>query len=90
MLRLTLVSHKLLIVKQSRAEAEGEGKYIKQTGGRGQYGHCLISIKPKDRGTGYEFIDEIRGGAIPQEFITPVDKGVKSHGAWLCGRLPND
>ncbi len=58
-------------------EAEGEGKYIKQTGGRGQYGHCLIRIQPKDRGTGYEFIDEIRGGSIPQEFIKPVDKGIQ-------------
>lgn len=58
-------------------EAEGEGKYIKQTGGRGQYGHCLIEIKPKERGTGYEFINEIRGGSIPQEFITPVNKGIK-------------
>lgn len=56
---------------------EGEGKYIKQTGGRGQYGHCLIRIEPKERGAGYEFINEITGGAIPREFINPVDKGIQ-------------
>ena len=56
--------------------AEGEGKYIKQTGGRGQYGHCLIKIEPKDRGDGYEFINEITGGAIPREFIKPINKGI--------------
>ena len=56
--------------------AEGEGKYIKQTGGRGQYGHCLIKIEPKEQGAGYEFIDEIKGGVIPREFIKPIDKGI--------------
>lgn len=56
--------------------AEGEGKYIKQTGGHGQYGHCWIRIAPKARGEGFEFIDEIKGGAIPREFIKPVEKGV--------------
>jgi elongation factor G len=58
-------------------ESEGEGKYIKQSGGRGQYGHVFLRIKPKERGTGYEFVDEVKGGAIPREFITPVDKGVQ-------------
>lgn len=57
--------------------AEAEGKYIKQSGGRGQYGHCFLRVEPKDRGTGYEFIDEIKGGAIPREFIPAVEKGVK-------------
>lgn len=56
--------------------AEGEGKYIKQTGGRGQYGHCLIKIEPKDRGDGYEFINEVTGGDIPREFIKPINKGI--------------
>jgi len=56
--------------------AEGEGKYIKQTGGHGQYGHCWLRIEPKPRGEGFEFIDEIKGGAIPREFIKPVEKGV--------------
>lgn len=58
-------------------EAEGEGKYIKQTGGRGQYGHVLLKVAPKDRGTGYEFVNEITGGTIPKEFIEPVNKGVQ-------------
>jgi len=58
-------------------EAEGEEKYIRQSGGKGQYGHVLLKVKPKERGAGFEFIDEIKGGAIPKEFIAPVQKGVK-------------
>jgi len=57
--------------------AEGEGKYIKQTGGHGQYGHCFIRISPKTRGEGYEWVNEIKGGAIPREFIAPIEKGIK-------------
>ncbi len=56
--------------------AEGEGKYIRQTGGRGQYGHCLLRIEPLPRGQGREFVSEIVGGAIPREFIPPIEKGV--------------
>lgn len=56
--------------------ATGEGKYIRQSGGRGQYGHCLIRIEPLGRGEGYEWNSEIKGGAIPQEFITPINKGI--------------
>ena len=54
-----------------------EGKYIKQSGGRGQYGHCFINIRPKERGTGFTFNNKIVGGAIPREFITSVEKGIK-------------
>ena len=57
--------------------AQAEGKYIKQSGGRGQYGHVWLRITPQERGKGFEFVSEIRGGVIPQEFITPVEKGVK-------------
>ena len=57
--------------------AEAEGKYIRQSGGRGQYGHVKLKVAPKERGAGYEFIDSIKGGIIPQEFINPVEKGVK-------------
>ncbi len=57
--------------------AEGEGKYIRQTGGRGQYGHCWLRIEPRARGEGFEFVSEIKGGAIPQEYIGPIEKGVK-------------
>jgi len=59
------------------APSEGEGKYIKQSGGRGQYGHALIRIEPKDRGEGYEFVNDIKGGAIPREFINPTDAGIQ-------------
>ena len=60
-----------------KTEAEGEGKYIRQSGGRGQYGHCFIRVAPKGRGEGYEWINEIKGGAIPKEFIAPIEKGIK-------------
>jgi len=58
-------------------EASAEGKYIRQSGGRGQYGHCYLKVKPKGRSEGFEFHDEIRGGVIPREFIPAVEKGVK-------------
>ncbi len=57
--------------------AQGEGKYIRQTGGRGQYGHCLVRIEPRERGTGFEFVSEIKGAAIPAAFIPAIEKGVK-------------
>ncbi len=60
-----------------RQLAEGEGKYIRQSGGRGQYGHCFLRVEPKGRGEGFEFVDAIKGGAIPNEFIPAVEKGVK-------------
>ncbi len=58
-------------------EAEAEGKYIRQSGGRGQYGHVELGVKPLERGTGFVFLDEIKGGSIPNEFIPAVEKGVK-------------
>ncbi len=60
-----------------KKEAEAEGEYIRQSGGRGQYGHVYLRIKPKKRGQGFEFKNEIKGGIIPQEFIPAVEKGVK-------------
>ncbi len=60
-----------------RKPAQGEGKYVKQTGGRGQYGWCFIRIEPLPRGGGYEWVDEIFGGAIPQNFRPAVETGVK-------------
>ncbi len=59
------------------AESEAEGKYIRQSGGRGQYGHVRVRLVPKERGQGFEFINSIRGGIIPQEFIPAVEKGIK-------------
>jgi elongation factor G len=58
-------------------EAEGEGKYIKQSGGRGQYGHCYLRVGPNEAGKGYEFIDQVKGGAIPREYIPAINKGIK-------------
>jgi elongation factor G len=57
--------------------AEGHGLFKRQTGGRGQYGNCKIRLFPKDPGTGYEFVNEIVGGAIPKEFIKPIDQGIQ-------------
>jgi elongation factor G len=57
--------------------AEAEGKYIRQSGGRGQYGHCWLRVEPNEKGKGFEFISEIKGGVIPQEYITPIGKGAK-------------
>lgn len=59
-----------------KKNAQGEGKYIRQTGGRGQYGHCLLKIEPLPRGQGREFVSEVVGGRIPREFIAPIEKGV--------------
>ncbi|MFL2656178.1 MAG: elongation factor G [Burkholderiaceae bacterium] len=56
---------------------EIEGKYIKQSGGKGQYGHVWIKIEPQTEGDGYEFIDSIKGGVVPKEYIPSVDKGIK-------------
>jgi len=60
-----------------KEEAEAEGKYIRQSGGRGQYGHVWLKVKPRERGQGFEFVDAIKGGIIPKEFIPAVEKGVK-------------
>jgi elongation factor G len=57
--------------------ADGEGRYIKQTGGRGQYGHAKIRLIPRKPGEGYEFVNEIVGGTIPREFIKPIDQGIQ-------------
>jgi elongation factor G len=60
-----------------RQSVEQEGKFIKQSGGRGQYGHVWLRIEPKEAGTGYEFVNEIVGGVVPKEYIPAVDKGVQ-------------
>jgi len=57
--------------------AEAESKYIKQSGGRGQYGHCWIRVAPQEEGAGNEFADEVKGGVIPKEYIPAIEKGVK-------------
>jgi elongation factor G len=60
-----------------RKTVEQEGKFVKQTGGRGQYGHVWIRLEPNEPGKGYEFIDAIKGGVVPREYIPAVDKGIQ-------------
>ncbi|MGB7584329.1 MAG: elongation factor G [Terriglobales bacterium] len=70
-----------------RRKSEAEGKYIRQTGGRGQYGHAKIRIEPNEPGKGYEFVNDIIGGSVPKEFIKPIDHGIKEamEGGVLAG-----
>lgn len=60
-----------------RAVDQAEGKYIKQSGGKGQYGHCWLKLEPNEAGKGFEFKSEIKGGSIPREYIAPIQKGVE-------------
>ncbi len=70
------------------------GRFVRQSGGRGQFGHVVISVEPTDPGEGYEFIDRITGGKIPREYIAPVDMGIQEamesgilagYPSWICG-----
>ena len=60
-----------------RKRAKAEGRYVRQTGGHGQFGHCVIEIYPREAGAGYEFNNKIIGGVIPKEFIAPIDQGIR-------------
>ena len=60
-----------------KASAEAEGKYVRQSGGRGQYGHCWVRVEPQEAGKGFEFEDEIKGGVIPREYVPAIQKGVR-------------
>ena len=60
-----------------RRAAKAEARYVRQTGGHGQYAHCVIEIAPREPGSGYEFINKIVGGVIPKEFIAPIDQGIR-------------
>jgi len=70
-----------------RKTAKGEGRYVRQTGGHGQYGHCVIEISPTEPGEGYSFESKIVGGVIPKEFINPIDQGIReaAHSGILGG-----
>jgi len=70
-----------------RKHSEAEGKYIRQTGGKGQYGHAKIKLDPQPPGVGYEFVNDITGGSVPKEFIKPIDQGIREalEGGILAG-----
>jgi elongation factor G len=72
-----LVRPKVAYRETIRGKAEGQGKHKKQSGGRGQYGDCWVRISPLPRGAGYEFVDSIVGGVIPNKFIPAVDRGIQ-------------
>src|SRR5450631_2471789 len=70
-----------------RKQAEAEGKYIRQTGGSGHYGHCKLRIDPNEMGKGFEFVNEIKSGAVPREYFKPIEQGIKQamEGGVLAG-----
>jgi elongation factor G len=69
---------KVIYLETIRTQAEAEGKYIRQTGGHGQYAHVRLRLEPGQRGSGYQFVDQIPEGAVPMEFVEPVNFGVQS------------
>jgi elongation factor G len=68
---------KALLLETIRMKTEAEGKYIRQTGGSGNYGHCKLRIEPNKPGKGYEFVNGIKGDVVPKEYIKPIDQGVQ-------------
>jgi len=75
-IEVTLKAPKIPYRETIRAKAEAQGKHKKQTGGHGQYGDCWIKLEPQARGVGFEFVNDIFGGAIPRNFIPAVEKGI--------------
>ncbi len=72
-----------------RKSVEAEGKFIRQSGGRGQYGHVWLRLEPQEQGVGYEFVNEIVGGVVPKEFIPAIDKGIQEQmGNGVLGGYP--
>jgi elongation factor G len=72
-----LTKPKIAYRETLKAKGEGQGRHKKQSGGRGQFGDCWVRLLPRPRGTGYEFVDEIVGGAIPRQYIPAVDRGIQ-------------
>ncbi len=72
-----------------RKTVQAEGKFVRQSGGRGQYGHCVIELEPLEPGAGYEFVNKVVGGAIPKEYIAPIDAGIQeAMGSGILGGYP--
>ena len=72
-----------------RKHVRVDGKFIRQSGGRGQYGHCVLEIEPMEPGTGYEFVNKVIGGVIPKEYIKPIDEGIQeAMGSGVLGGYP--
>ena len=67
-----------ILLETIRKQAEAEGKYFRQTGGSGNYGHCKLRIEPGELGKGYEFINDIRGGSVPSGYIESIDQGIQA------------
>jgi len=68
---------KPVLLETIRTQTEAEGKYIRQTGGSGNYGHCKLRIEPNEPGKGYEFVNDIKDDVVPKEYIKPIDQGVQ-------------
>ena len=66
-----------VLIKRIRKQAEGEGKFIRQTGGKGNYGHCSLLVEPNEPDKGIEFLSEITSGVVPSEYIKPIEQGVR-------------
>ena len=72
-----------------RKAVKAEGKFIRQSGGRGQYGHCVLELEPTEPGTGYEFVNKLVGGTIPKEYVAPIDAGIQeAMGSGVLGGYP--
>ena len=67
-----------ILLETVRKQAEAEGKYIRQTGGSGNYGHCKLRIEPAEPGKGYQFINDTRAGSVPSEYIDSIDQGIRA------------
>lgn len=84
-LAINVSPSKAILLETVRGQAEAEGKYIRQTGGSGNYGHCKLRIEPSEPGKCYEFINDIRGDVVPNKYIKPIDQGIQ--GAMELGIL---
>jgi elongation factor G len=76
-IQLDVGEPRVIYLETLRRPAEAEGKYIRQTGGSGNYGHVKIRLEPNEAGMGFEFINDIRNGAVPQEYIEPIEHGIR-------------